>query len=115
MIVVVFTGSAVAGALFYRSEGLTLLTAFFAGFAMFAFAGIIETYTSFLRLEESQLSFRETFRSTVIAKSDIEKVTWEAGCGSSVLLTNGQWVRLPDLGQNSQGVTNSVRAWLEAS
>lgn len=56
---------------------------------------------------------RTIFRKTAIARSDFVKVTWEAGCGVSLLLTDGTWAKVPDLGQNSQGLTNSIRAWLK--
>ncbi len=48
-----------------------------------------------------------------IPKSEITKVTWEAGCGVSLLLSDGKWVKVPDLGHNSQGLTNSIRSWLK--
>ena len=112
MILVVTAGFAAAAMYFYREEGLTWLSAFFIGFSVFGVAGIIESFLAYIRLEETEIRFRETFRTTAIQKDDIEKVTWEAGCGVSLKLRDGQWVKVPDLGQNSQGLTNSIRAWL---
>jgi len=65
-----------------------------------------------MQLGEEELDYRMNFKRVRIKKAEIQKVTWEAGCGVSVQLTNGSWHKLPGLGQNSQGVTNSIRAWL---
>jgi hypothetical protein len=53
-----------------------------------------------------------TFRSRTVPRIEIESVTWEKGCGASIKLRNGTWVRLPDVGRNAQGLTNTIRAWL---
>ncbi|MFO1487627.1 MAG: hypothetical protein U1F65_04035 [Verrucomicrobiota bacterium] len=47
-----------------------------------------------------------------IPRSEIESVTWEKGCGASLKLRDGKWVRLPSVGRNTQGLTNTIRAWL---
>ena len=45
--------------------------------------------------------------------ADIASVTWEKGGGVYVKLKAGGWAKLPELGYNAQGLTNTVRAWLE--
>ena len=47
-----------------------------------------------------------------IPRAEIKSVTWEAGCGASLILNEGQGVRLPNVGRNLQGLTNTIRAWL---
>ena len=37
----------------------------------------------------------------------------EKGGGVYLKLENGGWGKLPDLGYNSQGLTNTIRAWLK--
>jgi len=69
----------------------------------------------YIILEDNEIRFRGSFRKTVIPKNEIVRVTWEAGCGVSLLLSDGAWAKLPDLGENSQGLTNSLRAWLRAN
>lgn len=113
MILVVTAGSIATATYFYRQEGLTWISAFFVGFSMFGIAGVIESFLAYIRLEETQIRFRETLRETAVPKDDIERVTWEAGCGVSLLLRSGKWVKVPDLGHDSQGLTNSIRAWLK--
>lgn len=112
-IFIIAAGSIAAATYYYRQEGLSWLFAFFAGFSILGIAGVIESYYMYIVLEDGQIRFRETFRKTVIPKSDIERVTWEAGCGVSLLLKDGTWTKVPDLGQNSQGLTNSITAWLK--
>ncbi len=112
-ILVVTSGSIAAALYFYRQEGLTFLSAFFIGFSVFGIGGIVESFSAYILLDDTEIRFRETFRKTTHPKHDIEKVTWEAGCGVSLLLREGTWVKVPDLGQNSQGLTNSIRSWLK--
>ena len=113
MIMVIASGSIAAAAYFYYQEGLTWISAFFIAFSIFCVAGIVESFSSFIRLQDTEIRFRQIFGQTVIPKNQIAKVTWEAGCGVSLLLSDGTWVKVPDLGHNSQGLTNSIRSWLK--
>jgi len=114
-ILMIASGSIAAATYCYSQEGLTWICAFFIGFSILGVAGVVESFSMYILLEERQIRFRETFRQTAIPKSDIVRVTWEAGCGVSLLLSDGTWARVPDLGQNSQGLTNSIRSWLKAA
>lgn len=111
-ILVITAGAIAAAVYFYQQEGLTWISAFFMGFSLLGAAGVVESFTMYILLGETEIRFRETFRKTAIPRSDIVKVTWEAGCGVSLLLNDGTWTKVPDLGQNSQGLTNSIRSWL---
>ncbi len=114
LILVVASGSIAAAAYYCRQEGLTWVCAFFVGFSLLGVAGVVESFSMYIFLDETEIRFRETFRKTAIPKSDIVRVTWEAGCGVSLLLSDGTWARVPDLGHNSQGLTNSIRSWLSS-
>lgn len=52
------------------------------------------------------------FRSKTIPRTEIESVTWAAGCGASIVLRSGRGISLPSVGRNAQGLTNTIRAWL---
>lgn len=52
------------------------------------------------------------FQSRTISRAEIDSVTWEKGCGASLKLRDGQWVRLPNVGRDPQGLTNTIRTWL---
>lgn len=59
-------------------------------------------------LDVSRLSGRRLIR-----RRDIDKVTWEKGCGVAVLTKEKKWVKIPSIiGYNSQSMSNSIRAWL---
>jgi len=53
------------------------------------------------------------FKSRTIPRAEIDTVTWEKGCGVSLILRDGTGVRLPGVGRNAQGLTNTIRAWLK--
>ncbi len=86
---------------------------FYLGFGFLWFLAAIEVRTSYLRLDAETLEFRENFKLMAFSKADIEKVTWEAGCGVSICLVSGEWVKVPTFLENNQGITNSIRAWLK--
>lgn len=115
LIFLIASGSVAAAAYCFSKEGLTWICAFFIGFSLLGVAGTVQSFTMYVTLEDGEIRFRESFRTTVIPKSDIVRVTWEAGCGVSLLLGDGTWARVPDLGHNSQGLTNSIRSWLRAA
>ncbi len=98
----------------YRTEGTNWVTLVLSGMFVFSLAGIVETLTDYMTLEDDEIRFRSTFRTVRIPKQDIEKVEWAAGCGVSVLRKSGKWTEVPDLGHGSQGIANSIRAWLRS-
>jgi hypothetical protein len=105
-------GCAAFAASYYSKDDSELwLSIFFAGFGVFALLAALESLTSYIRLEEA-IHICSKFTARCIPKMEIERVTWEKGCGVSSQLTNGSWVQMPELFQNSQGLCNSVRAWL---
>jgi len=53
------------------------------------------------------------FQSRTIPRTEIDSVTWEKGCGASLILRGGKGVQLPSVGRNAQGLTNTIRAWLK--
>jgi len=89
------------------------LPVFYVGFGLLCVLASWECLVSYMYLGEDVLEYRMNLKLVRIKKDEIEKVTWAAGCGVSVQLSNGSWEELPTFGKNSQGITNSVRAWLE--
>jgi hypothetical protein len=53
------------------------------------------------------------FQSRTLSRVEVDSVTWEKGCGASIKLRDGKWVRLPNVGRDLQGLTNTIRAWLK--
>jgi hypothetical protein len=48
-----------------------------------------------------------------VPRTEIESVTWEKGCGASLIMRAGRGIRLPNVGRDPQGLTNTIRAWLK--
>ena len=111
-VAVVVGASSLVVAYLFRSEEPAWTQLFYIAFGLFWFVAAIESRAAYLRLGDQALEYRENFRSVSFARAEIEKVTWEAGCGVSILLTTGEWKKIPTFFENSQGVTNSIRAWL---
>lgn len=98
----------------YGSDENWFVPWFFAGFALLGVAALFETLTEYLVFDVHELRFRKMFRTVKIPKADISEVTWTAGGGVSIQLTSGRWVMVPDLGYDSQGLTNSLKAWVKS-
>ena len=52
------------------------------------------------------------FQRQTVPRAEIDSVTWERR-GAALKLRDGKWVRLPNVGQNPQGLANTIRAWLK--
>ena len=102
-----------ATALVLKAEGPTLLSLFLAAMSVTGLAALIEVALHAVVLKDDQLRIRTLTKRVNIPRADIAKVTWEGGSGASVQLNDGTWVELPEVGRNSQALTNSVRAWLK--
>lgn len=89
------------------------VTILFYGFAALCVAAAADCLTAYLRLDNDTLLLRANFRTRRINKSDIESVSWAGGCPVTLTLKDGRHIRLPSFGQHSQGLTNSIRAWLK--
>ncbi len=85
---------------------------FVAFSGLFAFA-FVELGRIHVTLDLKKITFDHGFRRREIPRSEIESVTWAKGAGVSLKLVDGRWVRLPGVGRTSQGLTNSIRAWLK--
>jgi len=104
----------VAGLVFtYRQSGWTWLSLAFAGMTLLGLGGVIEVATSRVALLDDALECGALWSRRRYPVSEIASVTWEKGGGVYVKLKAGGWAKLPELGYNSQGLTNTVRAWLK--
>jgi hypothetical protein len=81
-------------------------------FMVLAAGALIEVLFSKIEVRPDGLLIVSLSGRRFIARRDIESVTWEKGCGVSVRLRGGKWVRLPDLGHDARDVANSIREWL---
>ncbi len=88
-----------------------VLTCFVIGGAF----AVVDIFLKRIALQNDRITIvsLSDYVSRTIPRADIESVTWEKGCGASMKLCDGKWVRLPNVGLNAQGLTNTIRAWLK--
>ena len=102
-----------AGAVFshvYRGWSLTTLA--FDALALAGLLGFIELGTTRVTMSDDSIEMGSMWKRRRLNRADIRRVTWEKGAGVAIELSSGGWVKLPDLGFNAQGLTNTIRAWL---
>jgi hypothetical protein len=103
----------IAGAVYLWLYGGPMLgVAGLAGFGLLALIGVVDAAVSRISLESDALRVISLFSQKRYERRDIERVTWEGGVGTALQLTNGNRVKLPSLGRNSQSTTNTIRIWL---
>ena len=82
-------------------------------FGLLALVAVVDMGVSRISLEADALRVVSLFSTKRYERHDIERVTWEGGSGVAIQMKDGTWVKLPDLGRNSQSTTNTIRAWLK--
>ena len=103
-----------AGLVFsYWQSGWTWVTLAFAGMTLMGLGGIVEVASSRVTLHDDALVCGTIWSRRRYPVTDIASVSWEKGGGVFLKLKAGGFAQLPELGYNSQGLTNTVRAWLK--
>ena len=103
-----------AGAILSYSEaGWTRDFAIFAVLVVVGISGIAQLAVTSITLEGDSLETNELFVQHRYLASEIRSVKWEGGSGVSLELVQGGWAKLPEMGYNSQSLTNTLRAWLK--
>ena len=115
MVMVLSVGMPIATTLVLKFEGVSLVTGAFAAMSVIGVAALIEVALQHVVLGDEELRIRSLTKRRNIARSAIDRVTWETGSGVSVQLEDGRWVKLPEVGGNSEALANSIRAWLKRS
>ena len=99
----------------YHDRGFGRSTLLFIGLAVFGVLGIVEVLTARIVLAEEALYVAKLWTRRSYPRNSIRRVTYEKGAPVALELSDGGWAKLPDLGHNSQSITNSIRAWLKAT
>jgi hypothetical protein len=100
---------------FYRTEGLSLKTITFMGLTLFGIAGLIDAITQRIELHDDRIVLVQNLRKRQYARRLFVKATWAKGVPVSLQTTSGEWVSLPGVGASSQGLVNTLRAWIKKS
>jgi hypothetical protein len=98
------------GAMYLRGPGWAALA--FGALCLVGVLGVLDVARRRIVLGRSELHIISMWSQRVYSRDTIDSVTWEVGVGVSLKLASGGWVRLPELGRNSQSVANTIRAWL---
>jgi hypothetical protein len=97
----------------YTQNGWTWLSLTFAGMTLMGIGGVVEVATSRIVLHDDAVEFGTVWSRRRLAVRDIASVSWEKGGGVFLTLKAGGFAKLPELGYNAQGLTNTIRAWLK--
>ena len=108
-------GSLILSVVYILSDPYTWVALFFYAFTLLRIGGLYELMTTKLVLYPSSIHFAHEFKKRIIGKKEIERVTWEKGCGASLLLKDGTWIKIPTPGTTNMGICNTIRAWLKRS
>jgi hypothetical protein len=106
----VFLAGAVSS---FVSTGWTWVTVAFVVLTVIGVVGLAEVGWSRVVIRDAALEVHTLWQYRRFTASQVAAVTWEAGCGVALKLSDGTWAKLPDLGYNAQGLTNTIRAWLK--
>jgi hypothetical protein len=99
-------------AYFRMRDGWSAFAVLGTALAGFAAAGFVQTLLTYVHLHDDALVVSSGFRRRRYERAVLESVTWEGGSGVAIRLVDGSWLKLPELGYNSQSLCNSIRAWL---
>jgi len=104
----------VAGFIFmYARSGWTFTTIGFAVMTLIGALGFVELGTTRVILADDFIDMGPIWKRRQLGRDEIKRVTWAKGAGVALELNSGGWVKVPELGFNSQGLTNTIRAWLK--
>ena len=95
----------------FKLRGWNWVSIGMAGAVVLGFVGIIETLVERVVLEDDALAVRRLWGTKRYPISEIDRVEEAKGVDPAVRLTNGRWVKLPDV---VPYFGNSARAWLRA-
>ena len=105
----IFCLAALYAGSYFREQSDFWLMLFSVSFGVLA---SLETWTTHIYLGEHSIQVCSNFKRTEIRREEISKVTWESGSSVSIQLQDGDWVQMPEMFQNSQGLSKSLRAWV---
>jgi hypothetical protein len=96
----------------YAAGGWTWAATAGSSLSLLACVGLVDLAWSRIALFDDELEVRTLWARRRYAAPRIASVTWEAGCGVALKLSDGSWATLPDLGYNARSLTQAVREWL---
>lgn len=96
----------------YSAEGLSWPALGGVVATVLAAAGAVDAFTAKVELFPERMVVVANLVRREYLRSEFVGVTWAKGVPVMLTFRSGAHLRLPDVGANAQGVSNSVRAWL---
>jgi len=96
----------------YRALGLSWVTVVFVGLVALGIAGILDALTQRIELHDDRLVIVRNLRRREYPRAMFVKAQWSKGVPVSLQTAAGEWVHLPGVGASSQGLVNTLPAWI---
>lgn len=96
----------------YLTRGASWVIVGLFALAAFAAAGVLDVMTQRFELHEDRLVVVRNFRRREYPRAMFVKAQWAKGVPVSLQTTTGEWIQLPAVGGSSQGLVNTLRAWI---
>jgi hypothetical protein len=103
---------AVVAITLYALNGWTWMTLVAIGLLAFAAAGVADVLTMRVVLNPESIVIVRNLRRREYPRGMFVKATWAKGVPVSLQREDGTWVHLPGVGTSSQGMVNTLRAWI---
>jgi hypothetical protein len=103
---------AAGGLVSQRVGGFSWVTIAFLCLVPLGIAGVIDALTQRIELHEEHIVIVYNLRRREYPRSLFVKAHWSKGVPVSLQTTSGEWVHLPGVGSSSQGLVNTLRAWI---
>lgn len=97
----------------YITEGWSWLTIGGGVLAVAAVAGAFDAFLTRVDLYPERMVVVANLRRREYSRSAFTGVSWAKGVSVTLQLRSGSVLRLPEVGRSTQGVCNSIRAWLK--
>jgi len=97
----------------YRFNGLSWVTVTLLVLVPIGIAGAADTLTQRIELHREHIVVVRNLRRREYPRHMFVKAQWGKGVPVSLQSTSGQWIHLPGVEGTSQGLVNTLRAWLK--
>ena len=104
--------SGAGGIFLVLEQGIDAISLTVAVVGFLLAVGTLDALRTRVTLSGEEIIIVRGFRRRRLFRGHIDSVTWERGTGVSLLLDDGMWVTLPDVG-DSKARAASIRAWVE--
>ena len=99
----------------YWTGGPAWVTLVLFALTIFAALGVLDVVTQRVELHQDRMVIVRNLRRREYPRAMFVKAQWAKGVPVSLQTTTGEWVQLPAVGGTSQGLVNTLRAWIKTA